>query len=117
MRLIFDEHIAREVAKALRRKFPALDAISIYDTSWRGLPDPPLLETLDREGRTLVSRDVNTIPEFVKSRLAAGLTHGGVIYADSKRLRQSDVRGLIRKLIAFVEKYGDEDWTCREGWL
>ena len=117
MRLLFDEHIAREVARALRRKFPTLDAVSIYDTSWRGLPDAPLLEALDREGWTLVSRDVNTLPEFIKARLAAGLTHGGVIYADSKRLRQSDVRGLVRRLIAFIEKHGDEDWTCREGWL
>jgi hypothetical protein len=117
VRLLLDEHLPRDAAEALRRKFPALDAVSIYDTSWRGLPDPPLLETLDHEGWTLVSRDVNTIPEFVKARLAAGLTHGGVIYADSKRLRQSDVRGLIRRLIAFVEKHGAEDWTCREGWL
>ena len=117
MRLLLDEHLPRDAAEALRRKFPALDAVSIYDTSWRGLPDPPLLETLDHEGWTLVSRDVNTIPEFVKARLAAGLTHGGVIYADSKRLRQSDVRGLIRRLVAFVEEHGAEDWTCREGWL
>ena len=60
---------------------------------------------------------MNTIPETIKARLAAGLTHGGVIYADSKRLRQSDVRGLARRLVAFVEKHGREDWTCREGWL
>lgn len=117
MRLLLDEHIPREAAEALRRKFPGLNAISIYDTSWRGLPDSPLLETLDGEGWTLVSRDVNTIPEFVKARLAAGLTHGGVIYADSKRLRQSNIRGLIRRLIVFVEKHGAEDWACREGWL
>jgi hypothetical protein len=112
-----DEHIPREVAEALRRKFPALQAVSIYDTEWRGLPDPPLLETLDREGWTLVSRDVNTTPEYIEARLAEGLTHGGVIDADSKRLRQSDARGLIRRLISFVEKHGAEDWTCREGWL
>jgi len=117
VRLLLDEHIPREAAIALRRKFSWLDAISIYDTSWRGLPDGPLLETLDRERWTLVSRDVNTMPEFIKARLAAGLTPGGVIYADSKRLRQSDVRGLIRRLIAFVEKHGQDDWTCREGWL
>jgi hypothetical protein len=117
VRLLLDEHIPRDVALALRRRFPAFDVLSIFDTSWRGLPDPPLLEILDREGRTLVSRDVNTIPHFVKARLAAGLTHGGVIYADSKRLRQSDVRGLIRRLIALIEKHGTEDWTCREGWL
>jgi len=117
VRLLLDEHIPREAAGALRRKFPTLEAVSIYDTSWRGLPDPPLLETLDQAGWTLVSRDVNTIPEFVKARLAAGLTQGGVISADSTRLRQSDVRGLIRRLIAFVEEHGTEDWTCREGWL
>ena len=117
MRLLLDEHIRREAATALHRKFPKLDVVSIYDTSWRGLPDPQLLETLDREGFTLITRDVNTIPEFVKARLAAGLTHGGVIYADSKRLRQSDIRGLIRRLIAFVSEHGSEDWTCREGWL
>ena len=117
MRLLLDEHIPRQAAEALHRKFPALDVVSIFDTSWRGLQDPPLLETLDREGWTLVSRDVNTIPEFVKAPLAVGLTHAGVIYADSKRLRQSDVRGLIRRLIAFVEKHRNEDWTCREGWL
>jgi hypothetical protein len=115
--LLLDEHIPREVAKGLRRRFPAFEAASIYDTSWRGLPDSPLLETLDREGWTLVTRDVNTIPETVKARLAPGLTHGGVIYADSKRLRQSDVRGLIRRLISIIEKHGAEDWTCREGWL
>lgn len=117
MRLLLDEHIPRGVAKALRKKFPELDVVSIFETTWRGLPDPQLLEALDREGRTLVSRDVNTVPEFVKSRLAAGLTHGGVIYADSKRLRQSDVRGLIRRLIAVVERHQGEDWNCREGWL
>jgi hypothetical protein len=112
-----DEHIPREAALALRKKFPTLHALSIYDTSWRGLPDPILLETVDAEGWTLVSRDVNTVPEFVKARLAAGLTHGGVIYADSKRLRQSDGRGLVRRLVSFVEKHGTEDWSCREGWL
>ena len=117
MRLLLDEHIPREVGQALRRSFPRLDVISIYDTSLRGLPDPPLLETLDRENRTLVTRDVNTIPEVVKARLHAGLTHGGVIYADSKRLRQSDVRGLIRRLCALLKERGTEDWTCREGWL
>lgn len=117
MRLLLDEHIPREAAQAIRRKFPSFEVIFIFDTPWRGLPDPPLLETLDQEGWALVSRDVNTIPEFIKARLAAGLTHGGIIYVDSRRLRQSDVRGLIRKLTAFVQKHGSEDWTCREGWL
>ena len=34
-----------------------------------------------------------------------------------KRLKQADVRGLFRRLIEVVEKYGNEDWKCRSGWL
>jgi hypothetical protein len=81
------------------------------------LQDGPLLEVLDAQGRTLLTRDANSIPRHVKARLALGQTHGGVIYVDSKRLRQTDVRGLIRRLIEVVEKYGRDDWTCWEGWL
>ena len=117
MKLLLDEHIAREVTHALLRRFPDLDVISIYDTPLRGLADGPLLETLAREDRTLVTRDVNTIPETLKARLAVGMPHGGVSYADSKRLRQSDVRGLVRRLVTVVEQHGTESWTCREGWL
>ena len=32
-------------------------------------------------------------------------------------LEQTDVKGLIRRLVAVVEKYGNDDWTCRSGWL
>jgi hypothetical protein len=32
-------------------------------------------------------------------------------------LKQTDVKGLIRRLVAVVEKCGNEDWTCRSGWL
>ncbi len=117
MRLLTDEHIPREVAAALRKRFPKLDAVSIYDTDLAGMQDRPLLAVLDEQARVLVTRDVNSIPRHVKERLAEGKTHGGIIYADSKRLRQRDARGLIRRLVEVVEKYQDQDWTCRSGWL
>ncbi len=65
-----------------------------------------LLELLDEEGRVLVTRDVNTVPGHCKARLAAGKTFAGVIYADSKKLRQTDQRGLIRRLGEVVRKHG-----------
>lgn len=117
LKLLLDEHIDDQVAAALRRKFPSLDVVSIYQTHLAGLPDNTLLEVLDAERRTLVTRDVNSIPGHVNARLHDGLTHAGVIFADSKRLQQTDVKGLIRRLVAVVEKYGNEDWTCRSGWL
>ena len=87
LKLLLDEHVDPEVARAFRRRFPRLDVLSIYDTPWIGLPDPPLLEILDADRRTLVTRDVNSVPMHTNRRLAAGLTHGGIIYADSKRLQ------------------------------
>jgi hypothetical protein len=52
-----------------------------------------------------------------KARRAAGKTFAGVIYADSKKLRQTDQRGLIRRLAEVVKKHGHEDFTCRSGCL
>ena len=117
IKLLLDEHLAVEVAEALRRRFPKLDVKSIHETELAGLPDPALLEIMDAEQRTLVTRDVNTVPGFVAARLAAGQTHGGVIYADSKRLRQTDVKGIIRRLSEVLEKRGNEEWNSRSGWL
>ena len=117
LKLLLDEHIDPEVASALRRRFPRLDALSIHETPWVGLPDPALLEILDTDRRTVVTRDVNSMPMHANSRLEAGQTHAGVIYADSKRLPQKDRRGLIRRLARMVEEHGNEDWSCRSGWL
>lgn len=90
---------------------------SLHDTDWAALADEVLLEMLDQEGRVLVTRDVNTVPAHCKARLAAGQTFAAVIYADSKKLRQTAQRGLIRRLAEVVKKYGDESFTCRSGWL
>jgi len=117
LKLLLDEHIDPEVAVALSARFPRLDVLSIHDTPWVGLLNAPLLEVLDAERRTLVTRDVNSVPRHTSERLAAALTHAGVIYVDNKRLRQTDTRGLIRRLAAVVEHHGEEDWTCRSGWL
>ena len=114
---MLDVHLTPEVAAALSRRFPDLDVKSIHETDWAALPDEVLLELLDTEKRVLVTRDVNTMPGHTKARIAAGKTHAGVIYADSKKLRQTDQRGLIRRLADVVKKHGHEDFTCRSGWL
>jgi len=117
VKLLLDEHIDPEVAEALRRQFTRLDVLSIHETPWAGLPDAALLEILDAESRTLVTRDVNSVPLHANRRLESGRTYGGVIYVDSKRLKQTDTRNLIRRLAPVVEKYGEDDWSCRSGWL
>ena len=89
---------------------------SIHETNLAGLLDRPLLAALDLQQRTLLTRDVNSIPDFLKERLREGKTHGGVIYV-SGRFRQNDLRGVIRALVIFLKIHGGKDWRCREGWL
>ncbi len=117
LKLLLDVHISPEVAAALRRQFPSLDVKSIHETDWAALADEVLLQLLDEEGRVLVTRDVNTVPIHCKARLAADKTFAGVIYADSKKLRQTNQRGFIRRLAQIVKKHGGEDFTCRSAWL
>ena len=116
MRLLTDEHFPAEIAQAVRRKMPEFDIQSIHETNLVGLLDQPLLAVLDLQQRTLLTRDVNSIPDFLNERLREGKTHGGVIYVSS-RFRQNDSRGVMRALVTFLRAHGDEDWGCREGWL
>lgn len=116
MKLLTDEHFPAEIAQAVRRQMPKFDMQSIHDTDLAGLLDQPLLEALDRQHRTLLTRDVNSIPDFLKERLREGKTHGGAIYVSSS-FRQNELRAVIRALVTFLKAHGDEDWSCREGWL
>ena len=117
IKLLLDVHIAPEVAAALKRRFPGLDVKSIHETDWAALPDEVLLELLDTEDRVLVTRDVRSMPGHTKARIASGKTFAGVIYADSKRLRQTDTRGLIQRLGKVLHEHGNEEFKCRSGWL
>ena len=116
MKLLTDEHFPAEMAQAVRRQIPEFDIRSIQETNLAGLLDQPLLAALDLEQRTLLTRDVNSIPDFLKERLREGKTHGGVIYV-SGRFRQNDLRAVIRALVPFLKEHTGEDWGCREGWL
>lgn len=116
MKLLTDEHFPAEIAIAVRREMPNFDIQSIHETDLAGLLDQPLLEILDLQRRTLLTRDVNSLPDFARERLKEGKTHGGVIYV-SGGFRQNDARAVIRALVSFLKAHGEEDWSCREGWL
>jgi hypothetical protein len=116
LRLLADEHFPAQIAQAIRRQMPDFDVQSIHETNLAGLLDQPLLAVLDLQQRTLLTRDVNSIPDFVNERLREGKTHGGVIYV-SGGFRQNNLRTVIRTLVTYLKAHGNEDWGCREGWL
>lgn len=117
MKILLDEHFKDELADAVRRELPGLDIVSLHAAGLDGVLDPPLLEILDDENRTLLTRDVNSIPSHAAARLAEGKTHAGIIYVSGKSVKQTDFKGLLKKLTSFIRQHGKEDWRCREDWL
>ena len=116
MKLIFDEHFPDELAAAIRRERAGVNATSIHARNLDGLDDSPLLALLDRQKTVLVTRDVTTIRPELNDRLAAGLTHGGVIFVP-KSIPQTDDRMLLRRLLKKLDEAEGADWTCRVEWL
>ena len=116
MILILDEHFPQDLAAAVRRERPKFNISSVHEKGFDGVQDEALLEILDDEKTTLVTRDVNTIPRFINTRLASGQTHGGVVYV-SRKIKQNDSREVIRRLVKFIDENSGEDWQCRDGWL
>ena len=78
--------------------------------------DPELLELLWQERRTLVTRDVNTMPQHVAQRLRSDSHHGGVIFV-AKSFAQNDSRAVIRALRTLIKSEGNADWMDRTHWL
>ncbi len=84
------------IAEAVRRKMPNSDIQSIHETDLAGLLDQPLLAALDMQQRTLLTRDVNSIPDFLKERLREGKTHGDGALAHRAASRALNPRGGVR---------------------
>jgi hypothetical protein len=77
LKLLTDEHLPDEIAGAVRREMPDFDIQSIYETDRAGILAPPLLEMLDLQERTLLTPDVNSIPDFSKSDCGKGNARRG----------------------------------------
>lgn len=53
--------------------------MSVHDIGPKDMPDPDILEWAAREGRVVVTQDVNTLVGYALQRVRAGLPVAGVI--------------------------------------
>ena len=118
MKLLLDEMMDAAITDALRRSHSGMDIqrVALWQGGRLSALDPELLELLWEERRTLVTRDVNTMPRHLAQRLASGAHHAGVIFV-SKAFAQHSPRSVIRALSALIQATGDADWTDRAHWL
>ena len=89
MPLLLDEHFSEQDAAQVRQHNPSIYIVSLH--AWeRGAylahDDAAILAEAYRQGRTLVTRDVRTIPPLLVVLAQAGTSHGGVIFVDHARV-------------------------------
>lgn len=118
MKLLLDEMMDAAITAALRRTHSAMDIERV--AQWQGgrlsTLDPELLELLWRDRRSLVTRDVTTMPRHLAQRLQAALHHAGVVLV-GQAFPQNNPRAVIRALTALIKAEGDANWTDRVHWL
>jgi predicted nuclease of predicted toxin-antitoxin system len=72
-----DENLNAKIRAGALRREPALDFQSARSAGILGLPDPEVLEIAARDGRILVSHDLDTMPShfnrFIADSTSAGL--------------------------------------------
>lgn len=79
IRLMADENFNMKIVRALRRRIPELDVVRVQDVGLGGMDDPQILEWAAREGRVLLTHDVETMTGFAYDRLRAGKPMSGVL--------------------------------------
>ena len=60
MRFLADENFDNRILEGVFRENPDFDVIRVQDTEVYQAPDPMILEWVAKEGRILLTRDVNT---------------------------------------------------------
>ncbi len=106
IRLAADENFNGLILRGLLRRNPNLDILRVQDTEVSEADDPTVLEWAARQGRVLITHDVNTIPRFAYERVLAEKPMPGVFeVSDSLPLGQA-----IEDLLLLAECSEEGDW-------
>ena len=84
LKLLLDENFNNDVLRGLLRLKPDADVVRVQDVGLMGADDPTILEYAAREGRVLLTHDVETMTHFAYERVRAGLPMPGVFEVKRK---------------------------------
>ena len=101
LKLLLDEHVPPAVANGLKRIDSTIEVQALRSWlggSYLGRTDEEILLEAAREGLTLVTYDLETIPILLKQFAQSKRAHGGVIYISQRQIRSNDVGGLVMAL-------------------
>lgn len=78
LRLAADENFNNDIVRGLLQRQPTLDLVRIQDAGLSGADDPTVLAWTAREGRVLLTHEVQTITRYAYERVLAGQPMPGV---------------------------------------
>ena len=109
IRFLADENFNGKILRGVRRERPDADVLRVQDTTIYKAPDPEVLEWAAREGRVLLTHDIETMVGFANERIATGLSMPGVIAArDTLTIGQ-----VIDDLLLILGASEMSDWDSR----
>jgi len=63
LRLLFDQDFNHDILRGLFLRLPDVDGVTALQAGLDKAPDPELLEWAAQQRRTVVTHDVNTMPD------------------------------------------------------
>lgn len=113
LRLLADENVKKQLVRGLLRRNTALDIVTVQDVGLRGASDDAILEWAAREGRVVVTHDINTMPEVAYRRAEMGHPMPGVFAI----VWSAPLGRTIEDLLLLVEASLPGEWEGRVVYL
>jgi Domain of unknown function (DUF5615) len=113
LRLAVDENFNNDIVRGLLRRQPAVDLIRIQDTEVPGTDDRVVLEWAARQGRVLVTHDVQTLTHYAYERVRTNQPMPGLFEAS----RAVQVGAAIEDLQLIVECSEPGEWEGQVRYL
>jgi predicted nuclease of predicted toxin-antitoxin system len=104
------------VAELVERRIPKAEVESIHhyaDGSLLNTTDDEVLAEAHRDGWSLVTFDLNTIPRLLSEKAMVKEDHSGIVFISSKSFAQNDHVRLAQALRLVAQSEAEKDWTNR----
>ncbi len=118
MKLLLDEHLSPDIAKALRRQ--GHDVVAVKERGeWLGLGDDQVLAVAAEQHRALVTNNLRDFRPRAAALVTSGRGHWGMVFVPGRyRRRRADTGRIVAALVAVLEAHpGEAALRSGETWL
>jgi len=113
LRLLIDENFTHQILRGVRSRLPELDFVLVRQIGLAGFEDPALLRWAARNGRIMLTHDINTMVPYANQLILMGESMGGVIVVP----QQTPIGRAIKDLELVIVCHSQEEFRDRIEYL